>query len=137
MGLTYANIKLVNGDDLTLSQNNIIGEDEIKFIHVNASVDTGCITFCINDAIQEVLKLKKKGTRKSVLANGQVLELDVLGPIEIYYLDRYCTTNALLMPGNEEPLLGAIPMEEMDLIVHPSRGELQVANADGAVMKVK
>jgi clan AA aspartic protease len=137
MGYTYANIKLVNAGDLEASKRNIIGEDEIKSITVRALVDTGCITFCINDAIQEVLQLSKKGTRRSVLADGRVLELDVLGPIEIYYLDRYCTTNALLLPGNEEPLLGAIPMEEMDLIVYPGRNELMVAHADGALMKVK
>jgi hypothetical protein len=100
---TYANIKLVNAGDLEASKRNIIGEDEIKSITVRALVDTGCITFCINDTIQEVLQLSKKGTRRSVLADGRVLELDVLGPIEIYYLDRYCTTNALLLPGNEEP----------------------------------
>jgi clan AA aspartic protease len=137
MRYTYANIKLVNAGDLEASKRNIIGEDEIKSITVRALVDTGCITFCINDAIQEVLQLSKKGTRRSVLADGRVLELDVLGPIEIYYLDRYCTTNALLLPGNEEPLLGAIPMEEMDLIVYPGRNELMVAHADGALMKVK
>jgi clan AA aspartic protease len=137
MGYTYANIKLVNADDLGASKRHIIGEDEIKSITVRALVDTGCITFCINDTIQEVLQLSKKGTRRSVLADGRVLELDVLGPIEIYYLDRYCTTNALLLPGNEEPLLGAIPMEEMDLIVYPGRNELMVAHADGALMKVK
>jgi clan AA aspartic protease len=137
MGYTYADIKLVNAGDLEASKRNIIGEDEVKSITVRALVDTGCITFCINEAIQEVLQLSKKGTRPTVLADGRVLQLDVVGPIEIYYLDRYCTTNALLMPGNEEPLLGAIPMEEMDLIVYPGRNELTVAHADGALMKVK
>jgi clan AA aspartic protease len=137
MGYTYASIKIVNATDIELAKRNIIGEEEIKFMNINALVDTGCITFCINDAIQEVLQLSKKGTRRTQLADGRILELDVLGPIEIYYLDRYCTTNALLMPGNEEPLLGAIPMEEMDLIVYPARNELTVAHPDGALMKVK
>jgi clan AA aspartic protease len=137
MGYTYADIKLVNSEDLILAKRHFIGEEEIKHITVRALVDTGCMTFCINDGIQDVLQLSKKGTRKTVLADGRVLELDVVGPLEIYYLDRYCTTNALLMPGNEEPLLGAIPMEEMDLIVYPGRNELAVANVDGAIMKAK
>jgi clan AA aspartic protease len=137
MGYTYADIKLVNAADLELAKRNLLGENEIKQITVRALVDTGCITFCINDTIQEVLQLSKKGTRKTVIADGRIVELDVVGPLEIYYLDRYCTTNALLMPGDEEPLLGAIPMEEMDLIVYPARNELTVAHADGALMKVK
>lgn len=137
MGYTYADIKLVNADDLGLSKRHLLDENEIKQMTVRALVDTGCITFCINDTIQEVLQLSKKGTRKTVIADGRIVELDVVGPLEIYYLDRYCTTNALLMPGDEEPLLGAIPMEEMDLIVYPARNELTVAHADGALMKVK
>jgi clan AA aspartic protease len=137
MGYTYADIKLVNADDLGLSKRNLLDENEIRQMTVRALVDTGCITFCINDPIQEVLQLSKKGTRKTVIADGRIVELDVVGPLEIYYLDRYCTTNALLMPGDEEPLLGAIPMEEMDLIVYPARNELTVAHADGALMKVK
>lgn len=113
MGYTYADIKLVNADDLGLSKRDLLDENEIKQMTVRALVDTGCITFCINDTIQEVLQLSKKGTRKTVIADGRIVELDVVGPLEIYYLDRYCTTNALLMPGDDEPLLGAIPMEEM------------------------
>jgi clan AA aspartic protease len=137
MGYTYADIKLVNAGDIELAKRHLLGENEIKQITVRALVDTGCITFCINDTIQEVLQLSKKGKRRTVLADGRIVELDVVGPLEIYYLDRYCTTNALLMPGDEEPLLGAIPMEEMDLIVYPARNELTVAHADGALMKVK
>ncbi len=137
MGYTYADIKLVNSGDLELAKRYLLDKDDVKSITVRALVDTGCITFCINDTIQEVLQLSKKGTRKTILADGSILELDVVGPIEIYYLDRYCTTNALLMPGNKEPLLGAIPIEEMDLIVYPGRNELTVAHPDGAIMKVK
>jgi clan AA aspartic protease len=113
MGYTYADIKLVNAGDMELAKRHLMDENDIKQMTVKALVDTGCITFCINDTIQEVLQLSKKGTRKTVLADGRIVELDVVGPLEIYYLDRYCTTNALLMPGDEEPLLGAIPMEEM------------------------
>ena len=32
----------------------------------------------------------------------------------------------MVLPGNEEVLLGAIPMEEMDLLIHPSKEELIV-----------
>jgi hypothetical protein len=30
MGLVYAEIELINGEDISLSRRNIIGEDEIK-----------------------------------------------------------------------------------------------------------
>jgi clan AA aspartic protease len=134
---TYANITLKNVEDIFLAQKFEIGEEEIRQWESKFLVDTGCITLCISHSIQEVLQLKKKGTRKSVLADGTRIELDIVGPVEIFFEGRNCTTNALLLPNDEEPLLGVIPLEEMDLIVHPSRNELVGAHPDGPLMKVK
>ena len=55
MGLVYADIELINGEDLTLSRWFIIGEDEIKRMSVSALVDTGSYMLCINENIQEQL----------------------------------------------------------------------------------
>jgi clan AA aspartic protease len=137
VGGTYANIKLVNSLDYGKAKNLEIGEDEVREYNSSFLVDTGCVTLCINDAIQEVLQLKKKGTRISVMADGRRIELDVVGPVEIFFEDRNCTTNALLLPNDEEPLLGVIPLEEMDLIVHPQRNTLVGAHPEGPLMKVK
>ena len=43
------------------------------------------------------------------------------------------------MEGDTEPLLGAIPMEEMDVLIHPQRQELVVnpEHPDYAVLKIK
>ncbi|MBL7778473.1 MAG: hypothetical protein JNK66_09300 [Chitinophagales bacterium] len=70
--------------------------------------------------------LKTKDRRPSLLADGTVTELDVVGPIEIRFKNRFSTTNALVLPGNEEVLLGAIPMEEMDVLIHPNKEQLIV-----------
>jgi predicted aspartyl protease len=57
MGLVYAEIELINGDDLAMARRNVIGEDEIKRMLVNALVDTGSYMLCINESIQEQLQL--------------------------------------------------------------------------------
>ncbi len=41
MGLIYAEIELINGDDLALVRRNIIDKDEVKHMWVTALVDTG------------------------------------------------------------------------------------------------
>jgi hypothetical protein len=55
-----------------------------------------------------------------------VVEYDVVGPIEVRFKNRDTVCNALVLPGDSEPLLGAIPMEEMDVLIHPLRQELIV-----------
>lgn len=137
MGLTYANIELVNQSDADDYRRKRIGEDEIRQITVHAMVDTGSIMLCINESIKDALGLDIVGKRRSELANGLILELDVVGPVIVRYLDRDCVTRALLLPDDQEPLLGAIPMEEMDLYVHPSRKELLPMHPEGPIMSLK
>lgn len=139
MGLIHANIELINGEDLILAKRHVIGEEEVKRMNVDMLVDTGSVYMCINENIQEQLKLPVVERRKGKLANGSIVEYDVVGPIEVKFKNRRCSVDAMVLPGENEPLLGAIPMEDMDVLIHPYKQEL-VVNPDHpyyAQMKLK
>jgi clan AA aspartic protease len=137
MGFTYANITIQNGGDVLDARKNRIGEDEIRQVTITALVDTGAIQLCINEEIQEALGLETIGTRLSQLADGQRINLSVVGPVKVMYEDRYSLTSAIVLPGDSEPLLGAIPLEEMDYSVNPGRGILVPSHPEGWLMTVK
>jgi hypothetical protein len=137
MGLTYANIEIINADDLADVRRGMISENEVRKMTIPTIVNTRLMIMGINETIKEALGLPHFGTRRSQLANGLVLDLEVVGPVIVRYLDRDCTTNAIVLPDDQEPLLGAIPMEEMDLYVHPSRNELLPMHPEGAIMSLK
>jgi clan AA aspartic protease len=126
MGLIYANIELINGEDIVLARHHHIGIDEIKRLNVNMLVDIGSEYMCINETIQQQLDLPVLEKRRGVLANGSVVEYDVVGPIEVRFENRRCSVDAMVIPGNNEPLLGAIPMEDMDVLIHPHKRQLMV-----------
>ncbi|MGG9960155.1 aspartyl protease family protein [Ferruginibacter sp. SUN106] len=113
MGLIYADIELINAIDLGLAKRHQIGEEEIKRIHVNMLVDTGSVYMCINETVQEQLQLAVVEKRKGQLADGSVVEYDVVGPIEVRFKNRRCVVDAMVIPGDNELLLGAIPLEDM------------------------
>lgn len=139
MGLVYAEIELINGEDISLSRRNIIGEDEIKKMSVSALVDTGSYMLCINENIQEQLQLPVVERRKGQLANGHIVEYDVVSHVELRFKNRRTMCNAMVLPGDSEVLLGAIPLEDMDVLIHPQRQEL-IVNPDHpyfAQMKLK
>ncbi len=139
MGLTYADIELINAGDIEMARRYIISDDEIKRIHVNVLVDTGSYNLCINETIQEQLDLPFLEKRKGQLANGSIQEYDLVGPIVLKFKNRQTVCNALVLPGDNEPLLGAIPLEDMDVLIHPLRQEL-IVNPDHpyyAQMKIK
>jgi len=126
MGLIYASIELINGDDLSMVRRNVMGIDEVKRMQVSMLVDTGSVYMCINENIQEQLQLPVVDKRKGQLANGHIVEYDVVGPVEVRFKNRRCSLNAMVLPGDNEPLLGAIALEDMDVIIHPQRQELIV-----------
>lgn len=126
MGLVYADVELINGDDLALARRHIIGEDEIKRISVNILVDTGSYMLAINENIKEQLQLTVVETRKAQTATGQIIECEVVAPVELRFKNRRTSCNAIVLPGDAEPLLGAIPLEDMDVLIHPLRQELIV-----------
>ena len=139
MGLIYADIELINAIDLGLSRLYKIGEEEIKRMHVSMLVDTGSVYMCINETVQAQLQLTVVEKRKGQLADGSIVEYDVVGPIEVRFKNRRCVVDAMVLPGDNEMLLGAIPIEDMDILIHPYKREL-IVNPDHpyfAQMKLK
>lgn len=137
--MIYAEISLINGDDLALVRRNIIGEEEVKRMWVNALVDTGSYMLCINENIQEQLQLPVVEQRKAQMADGTIIDCDVVAPVEVRFKNRRSVQSAMVLPGDSEPLLGAIPLEDMDVLIHPLRQEL-IVNPDHpyfAQMKLK
>ena len=126
MGLVYADVELINGADITLAQRHVIGEDEVKRMQVKMLVDTGSVMLAINETIQEILQFPFVEKRKVQLANNYIAEYDVVGPVELRFKNRQTTCRAIVLPGDACPLFGAIPMEDMDVLIHPSREELIV-----------
>ena len=139
MGIAYAEIELINSDDLALVRRKIIDVDDVRRIHVNMMADTGAYMMAINDTIQSQLDLPFIERRKVKVADSRVVEYDVVGPVDVRFANRKATCTAFVLPGDSEPLLGAIPMEEMDVLVHPQRQQLIVnpEHPDYAVLKMK
>jgi hypothetical protein len=126
MGMVYADIELINSIDLEMERRGQLDRDEIKRMWVRMLADSGSYMLAINENIQEILQLRVMETKRLQLANGKVITCDVVGPVDLRFANRECTCRAIVLPGDSEPLLGAIPMEEMDVIIHPQRQELIV-----------
>jgi len=139
MGLVYADIELINSADVEMARRHIIGEEEIKRIRLSMLADSGAYMMAINENIQSQLELPFIEKRKAVMADGSVQEFEVVGPVMVKFANRTAVCNAFVLDGNSEPLLGAIPMEEMDVLIHPLRQELIVnpEHPNYAVLKMK
>ncbi len=106
MGLTNANIQLRNPR-----------LPELEPVEIEALADTGAIHLCIPSHIQIQLKLEEIDKKEVTLADRSQKLVPYVGPIELRYKNRVGFAGALVM--GDQPLLGAIPMEDMDLVVVP------------------
>ena len=126
MGLVYADVELINGDDLALFRRGHIGEEEIRRMVVRMLVDSGALMLAINEQIRTQLGLQQVDTRSALLADGTLIELPVVGTVEVRFANRRTSVDAMVLPGDAEPLLGAIPLEDMDVLVDPQQRRLVV-----------
>ena len=111
MGLTYSKIKLSNPRLPNLHP-----------IELNSLVDTGALMLCIPQSIAFQLELVELDKRPVTIADGTSLQVPYVGPVRVDFENRFCFVGALVI--GDETLLGAVPMEDMDLVVHPATQKL-------------
>lgn len=126
MGLVYAEIELINGDDLAFQRRGWVSEAELHRVTTRALVDSGALDLVINEAVQKQLNLPVLHRRTIWLADETTREVDMVGPVEVRFENRSTIVKAIVLPGAEQVLLGAIPLEGLDVFIDPVQERLVV-----------
>jgi clan AA aspartic protease len=126
MGIVRADIELVNPTDLAMVDQGMMQEAQVRKLMTSALVDTGAYMLCINEEIKEKLGLRHMSYENAELADGSLVQAEVVGPVIINFKNRNTACRAMVLPGNNEPLLGVIPMEDMDVVIVPLKQTIDV-----------
>ena len=137
MGVVRTSITLKNAIDVYKAQEGTVREQEIRQTSIDALVDTGAGTLVINEKIRKELGLGITRADTGTLADGTQSMYDIVGPVVVAWKDRSAICEALVLPDAEEALLGAIPLEAMDLTINPRKEEIVGAHGDQIVHSVK
>src|SRR5438067_11360310 len=113
MGLTPAKLILKNPR-----------RPDLQPVEVEALADSGAVHLCVPAHVQVQLALEEGMKKEVTLADGGNQLVPYVGPVELHFKNRVGYTGALVM-GNEV-LLGAIPMEDMDLVIIPKSRSVDV-----------
>ena len=113
MGLVNAEITLKNPRS-----------PELQPVTVSALADTAAVHLCIPPHVQIQLALEEIDKKEVTLADGTRKLVPYVGPIEIRYKNRVGFAGALVM--GDQTLLGAIPLEDMDLVVIPKTKTIDI-----------
>lgn len=96
----------------------------LKGVKVDALADTGAVHLCIPEVVRARLRLEAIDEKEVTLADGSRKRVPYVGPIEIRFKNRVGFAGALVM--GDQVLIGAIPMEDMDLVIIPKTRTLDV-----------
>ena len=108
MGTAFADIEISNPR-----------RAELLPVRVRALADTGSLMLCLPEAVARELELETESVRPVTLADGSSIDVPYVGPIRVRFGPRSCFVGAFVM--GDQARLGAIPMEDMDLVVSPTR----------------
>jgi clan AA aspartic protease len=137
MSVIHTEVTLKNALDVGKAGEGTITEQEIRQTTVPVLVDTGAWTLVINEEIRNKLGLKIVGNDSGTLADGTKTLYDMAGPLEVWWKTRRVVLDALVLPNADEVLLGAIPLEAMDLTINPRKEEIVGAHGDQIIHAVK
>lgn len=113
MGLMYAKLAIKNPR-----------KPELQPVETEALADSGAVHLCIPPHVQIQLGLEEIARKEVTLANGAKNLVPYVGPVELHFKNRVGFAGALVM--GDEVLLGAIPMEDMDLVLIPKTRTVDV-----------
>jgi clan AA aspartic protease len=106
-------------------------------VEVEALADSGAVYLIIPEHIRLRLALEESSKKEITLADGSKKMVPYVGPIETRFKNRVAYVGAVVM--GDEVLLGAIPMEDMDLVILPQqrRVDINPLNPNFAAGKAK
>ena len=90
---------------------------DLPAIEAEALADSGSVHLCIPLAMQHELQLEEFRKEQVTLADGSKKEVPYVGPVQLHFKNRVGFAGALVF--GDEVIFGAIPMEDMDLIIIP------------------
>ena len=130
MGMIKAEITLKNVHDQAGLREGRLKEQEVRSVTVNSVVDTGAASLVIDEELRQKLGLGITEEKVMKLADGGRVACKITEAVDIWWKDRHWACPAVVLPKVETVLLGAIPLEGMDLMINPKTQELAGVHGD-------
>ena len=109
MGIFRVPVKMKNWQNRFLPP-----EKQGREVSCDMLVDSGAAELALPAELIAPLKLEELGAMRVVTTDGGQHECRVLGMVELEVQGRICQVRAVELPRGTQPLLGAVPLEEMD-----------------------
>jgi predicted aspartyl protease len=116
-GRFSVDVELANDEDLVRAKDGRISADQVRRMRVRGVVDSGAARLVIPESVARQLGLEVSGKVSVRYADGRSADRSIAQRIHLTFGGRDSVFNAIVEPGRESALIGAIVLEDLDFLV--------------------
>jgi predicted aspartyl protease len=128
---------VANYDDLILAQRGHLREDHVRRQTITGVVDSGAAKLVLPQAVVKQLGLRLRDKIRVRYADGRTVERREAEGVWLEILGRNDTFTAIVEPRRTSALVGAIVLEDLDLLVDCQRQRVVPRDPRGAVYEIE
>jgi predicted aspartyl protease len=117
VGRVSVDIQVTNYSDMALAGQGALPKNQVRRRTIRAIVDSGATKLVLPEKLVKELGLPRGDKIKVRYADGRTSERRQAEGVYVELLGRHGTFRAVVEPNRETALLGAIVLEDMDLLV--------------------
>ena len=118
-------LKLTNDYDFALAEAGSLDPSKVRSLTIEALVDTGATMLILPADAVASLGLPVRGHRKVRYADDRIETIPWVSGVKMEIQGREAIFSALVVPAGSTPLIGQIPLEELDFVVDAKSRELR------------
>lgn len=115
---------VANHDDMVEVRRGHLAPDQVRRMTVRGVVDSGAAKFVLPQAVAEQLGLTRAARVKVRYADGRTATRPTAEGAYVEILGRHGTFTAIVEPKRKDALIGAIVLEDLDLLVDCTNQQL-------------
>ena len=136
MGRFSVDVELANYDDMARARAGDIPADSVRRMTLRGVVDTGATRLVIPESVVRALGLLESGNITVRYADGRTRQRRMAEAVHLTYAGRGSVFNAVVEPDRESGLIGAIVLEDLDLVADCTRQELVPRDPDHIISEI-
>ena len=137
VGRFSVEFQVANQEDMTLAKHGVLATKHVRRQAITGVVDSGAAMLVLPQAVAKNLGLPLGGKIKVRYADGRRAQRQEAEGAYIELLGRHGTFAAVIEPKRKDALIGAIVLEQLDLLVDSQRQKLIPRDPKGPIYEIE
>ncbi len=137
VGRFSVELEIANNDDLALARRGLLPPDQVRRETIHGVVDSGATKLVLPQAVVKRLGLPLGDKIKVRYADGRKVQREGAEGVYVQLLGRHGTFTAIVEPRRKTALVGAIVLEDLDLLVDCVAQRVVPRDPHGAIYEIE